>query len=159
MKISHNIREFPMSKLKLSTVVVMGLVLPALFTGCSRTATEKIADAKANVVVAKDAVADAQAAAREEWLKFKSEGEAKITANERIIAEYKVKMTTADGKLRAKYDQKIDVLEAKNKELKAKLDNYEDAGKSTWEKFKSEFNHDLDGVGAALADITTDNKK
>lgn len=147
-----------MRKFKLSIWAALGFASLTLFTGCSRTASEKIADAKANVVVAKDAVADAQAAAREDWLKFKSEGEAKITANERIIAEYKVKMATADGKLRAKYDKKMDVLEARNQELTAKLDNYEDAGKSTRENFKSEFNHDLDGLGTALKDITTDDK-
>jgi len=152
-----------MSMMKPSTVVVMGFVSLALLMGCSRSSDQKVEDAKAHAVAAKqdvkDAVADAQAAAREEWLNFKSAAEAKIEANNKIIAEYKAKMTTANGKLQAQYDKKIDALEEKNKELKAKLDAYQDSGKDAWEQFKSEFSHDMDALGTALKDFTVDNKK
>jgi len=72
--------------------------------------TEKVADAKADVAAAKqdvkEAVADARtdaekSAAREEWLKFKSLAEARIAANDKIVADYRGKMTAAGGKLRA----------------------------------------------------------
>jgi predicted RNase H-like nuclease (RuvC/YqgF family) len=138
-----------MSTLKLSAVLVMGLLSLAAFAGCSRTSEQKVADAKADVVVAKqdvkDAVADAKTEARQEWLAFKSEAEAR--------------MTTAGGKLHADYDKKIDALEQKNKELKVKLSEYKDSGKNAWEQFKSEFSHDMDALGAALKDFTVDNKK
>jgi hypothetical protein len=152
-----------MSTLKLSTVAVMGLVSLALFMGCSRSSDQKVADAKEHAAAAKqdvkDAVADAQAAAREEWLKFKSEVEAKLAANEKAIADYKAKMTTANGKLQAQYDEEIDALEERNRELKAKLAAYQDSGKDKWEQFKREFSHDLDELGMALKDFTVDNKK
>jgi len=152
-----------MSTLKSFAVMVMGFVLLVVLTGCSSSSEQKVADAKATMAEAKqdvkDAAADAQTAAREEWLKFKNEAEAKITANEKSIADYKARMITAGGKLRAEYDKKIDALEKKNKELKAKLDEYQDSGKNTWERFQSEFNHDMDELGAALKDFTVDNKK
>jgi hypothetical protein len=152
-----------MSTLKLFAVLVMGFVSLALLMGCSRTSEQKVADAKADVVVAKqdvkDAVADAQTEAREEWLSFKGEAEAKIAATEKSIADYKVKMTTASGKLHANYDKKIDALEQKNKELKTKLSEYKDSGKTAWEQFKIEFSHDMDALGTALKDFSVDNKK
>ncbi|MDY0151153.1 MAG: hypothetical protein RBS43_02630 [Candidatus Cloacimonas sp.] len=95
----------------------------------------------------------------DEWQAFKAEKETQIAANDKIIADYKVKMTNSKGKLLAAYDKKIDVLEAKNKELKAKLDGYKDEGKDSWEKFKSEFNRDTDELGTALKNFTVNNKK
>jgi hypothetical protein len=157
-----------MGTLKSSSVVAIGFVSLALLMGCSRSSDQKIADAKAKVVEAtkdvKEAVVDAQSdaqqsAAREEWLKYKSEAEAKITANDKIVAEYKAKMTTTSGKLHAMYDKRVDALEKKNKELKTKLDEYKDSGKNTWEQFTREFNHDMDELGKALKDFVVDNKK
>ena len=153
-----------MSSLKLSKVLITAFVSLALIMGCSKTAEQKVADAKADVVVAKqdvkDAVSDAQASAqREEWLAFKGEAEIRIAVNDKSIAEYKVKMTTSDGKQRAKYDMRIDALEQRNKALKAKLEIYPDSGKNTWEQFKSEFSHDMDELGSALKDFAVDNKK
>jgi hypothetical protein len=125
-------------------------------------------DAKANVVDAQkqanDAVALAhdeaqQAAARAEWLLFKNEAEARIITNDGIIAEYKARMTGANGQVRAMYDKKIDALELKSKELKAKLNNYHENGKNGWEQFKSEFSRDMNELGSALKDFTVDNKK
>jgi hypothetical protein len=153
---------------KLSTIMVIGFASLALAMGCSQSATQKVADAKANEVAAKqdvkDAVANAQtveqeSAAREEWLTFKGKAEGAIAANDKIIADYKAKMTNADGKLRAQYDRSIDALETKNNEMKAKLDAYQDSGKSAWEKFKSEFGHDMDDLGTALKNFTVDSKK
>src|SRR5512140_1515254 len=99
-----------MRTLKLFIVMVIVCVSLGLVIGCSSSPSQKVADAKANEVAAKqevnDAVADAQtanqqAAAREAWLKFKGEQEARIAVNDQIIADYKAKMTTAEGKLRA----------------------------------------------------------
>lgn len=152
-----------MSTLKTYTVMVLGLVLLALMMGCTKSSDQKVANAKENVNAVtqdvKDAAADAQAAVREEWLQFKRESDNKIAANNKVIAEYKAKMTTAQGKLQAAYDKKIDELEKKNKELKAKLDEWKDDGKSDWTQFKSELNHDLDALGTALKDFTVDNRK
>ena len=152
-----------MSTLKTYAVMVLWLVLLALMMGCTKSSDQKVASAKKNVNAVtqdvKDAAADAQDAVREEWLKFKSETEAQIATNDKIVAEYKAKMTTAGNKLDAKYDKKIDALEKKNKELKAKLDEWKEDGKSDWTQFKNELNHDLDALGVALKDFTVDNKK
>ena len=49
------------------------------------------------------------------------------------------------------------MLEQRNKGMKMKMDNYKLEGKQKWEIFKTEFNHDLDGLGKAFNDITIKN--
>ena len=60
--------------------------------------------------------------------------------------------------LDAVYEQRIDTLEKKNRDLKARVDAY-DKSQSDWESFKREFNHDMDELGQAFKDLTVDNKK
>jgi len=142
----------------LIAVVLLSLLL---MVGCKKAADKNLADAQQNVVAAQQNVNDAkaQSAAVDEWTQYKANAEAKIAENDKIIADYKARMTNSKGKLLAKYDKKVDVLEQQNKDLKAKLDNYKDNGKDAWEKFKSEFDHDMDGLGTALKNFTVDNKK
>ncbi|MBK6911339.1 MAG: hypothetical protein IPH10_10505 [bacterium] len=147
-------------------VVVLAVAVASIATivGCSQTSEQKLADAKAEVVdLKKDvkvAVAEQTEAAKQvEWLSFKSNAEVKIMANDKAIADYKARMSGANGKRRAEYDKKIDALELKNKELKARLVNYPETGKSSWEQFKNEFSHDMDELGSALKDFAVNNEK
>jgi cell division protein FtsB len=157
-----------MSTLKTILIAGLGFGLLVVLASCSKSPEQKVSDAKADVVVAKEDVKVAEAnaqlkaeenAAREEWLKFKYEKEAIIAVNDTIITNYKAKMTYTSGKLRAKYDKNIDSLELRNKELKTKLNDYKDNGKNAWDKFKGEFNHDIDQLGTALKGFTVDSKK
>ena len=142
-------------------VAVLCLLTLAVFISCDKSSNQKAADAQENAVEAQqDAdLTAAENAAQQEWQKFKAEALAIIAVNEKIIADYKAKMTAANGKLQAKYDKKIDALEIKNKEMKAKLDNYKDDGKTNWEQFKSEFNGDMEKLGTSLKGFTVENKK
>ena len=145
------------------TLLLILLVIASLsmISACKKSADQKLADAQVNEAVADQNVTDAQAKANatDDWQAFKAEAETKITANDKIIADYKVKMTNAKGKLLASYDKKIDALELKNKALRTKLYDYKDDGKGSWEKFKSEFNSDIDELGTSLKNFAVDNKK
>lgn len=90
---------------------------------------------------------------------FKNETDLTIKNNETLIAELKAKMKKAGNKADVTYEKNVDALEQKNTDLKAKLDSYEDKGKSNWESFKSEFNHDMGELGTALKNLAVDNKK
>ena len=118
-------------------------------TGCKKAADQKLAVDQLNETVA----------GQDEWQAFKTMQEAKIAANDKIIADYKVKMTNSKGKLLKNYDKKVDVLEARNKEMKAKLAEYKDEGVESWETFKNEFNRDIVELGGALKNFTVDNTK
>jgi len=143
---------------------LFALLSITLFFGCSQSSKEDLAEARANAVVkqqdVKAAVADqTEAAKRVEWLDFKNNAEVTILANEKIITEYKERMSDEKGVRRAQFDKKINALELKNKELKAKLLIYPEGGKSTWEQFMIEFSHDMDELGTALKDFTVNNNK
>ncbi|MFN0047523.1 MAG: hypothetical protein ACKVOU_00200 [Cytophagales bacterium] len=43
--------------------------------------------------------------------------------------------------------------------MKKKMDDYKEDGKENWEKFKTEFNHDMDEIGNAFKDLTVKNVK
>ena len=146
----------------LITTIFAGMI----FTSCE-SSTQKVEDAQANVEEAKkdlkearqDAVAVAQKTAdAEAWKTFKSESELKIRGNETRIAELKEKMKTSGKTLDEVITKKIDQLEQKNKDLKAKMVAYEKE-QSDWESFKREFNHDMDELGKALKEFTINNKQ
>ena len=94
----------------------------------------------------------------EEWEVFKSESEAKIKDIEIRIAELKVQMDKKGTALDEIYAKRIDTLEQKIKDLKKKMENF-DNGQSDWESFKREFNHDMDELGQAFKDLTVNNEK
>ncbi len=152
-------------KKQIFTLAIATLIGGTIFTSCQSSAQkqdaaeEKVQDAKEDLKEArKDANAEAQkAATADEWKTFRNESQEKIQANEKHIAELKVKMNKPGKLLDAAYAKKIDSLEEKNKDLKRRMDAYE-KDQSDWESFKREFNHDMDELGNALKDLTVDNK-
>ena len=96
-------------------------------------------------------------ASADEWKTFKLESELIINNNEIRIKELAEQMNKPGTILDPLYAKKIAKLEQKNKDLKIKLKAYE-TNQSDWEKFKREFNHDMDELGKAFKDLTVDNK-
>ncbi len=143
----------------LSTLMAM-LIAGAIYTGCE-SSTEKVSDAKQDL---KEAQREAEVqrqkdANAEAWNAFKAESDEKIKANEAYIADLKVKMKASGKKIDAAYEKGIDDLEQKNKDLKTRVDQYQNKGQNDWATFKTEFNHDMDGLGKAIKDIGVNNKR
>lgn len=151
---------------KFFTLALTMLIGGTIFTACQSSAQKqenadaKLQDAKEELKdVKQDANVEAQKeATAEEWTTFRNESQEKIWANEKQIAELKVKMNKPGKLLDAAYAKRIDSLEEKNKDLKRRMDAYEKSH-SDWESFKREFNYDMDELGKALKDLTVDNKK
>ena len=96
-------------------------------------------------------------ATSEEWKEFKTEATLRISENEKKIAELKAKVQKPGKLFDEMREKKIKNLELKNKELRDRIANYETT-QSDWEKFKQEFNHDMDELGQAIKDLVVDNK-
>lgn len=94
----------------------------------------------------------------EEWNAYKIEALEKINKNEIRITELKAKKAKKGELLDPLYEKRIENLERKNAELKAKIDKYE-SEQSDWETFKREFNHDMNELGDALQKFDKDNAK
>ena len=90
-----------------------------------------------------------------DWKNFKVDANLKIKANEKSIAEFKVKMKKEGKIFKAKYKKDVAVLEQKNIELKNKLREYKYEGDDKWEEFKIGFNRDMDAIGNSIKDFFT----
>jgi len=150
--------------------------------GCTQSSEERIAEATAQMKIfaaelseeiaadakndlndvvddLKEAEIDGETKARREWLLFKREAMGSIEVNHKIIIAYMDEVATDANKRQAKHVDKILALEKKHRALKAKLRAYKSNDKTAWEKFKSEFNHDREGLSEALKDLAADNVK
>lgn len=137
------------------------LVAGFMWSGCDSVAKRKDA-AKEDLKEAQKNVKEAQlkiqkAVDAEEWEAFKRDSETKIRENETRIDSLKVKLVKPGQLLDPIYEKRIETLRQKNVDLRAEIGRYE-ANMSDWEKFKREFNHDMDELGLAIKNFVSDNK-
>jgi hypothetical protein len=136
------------------TIVFISLTACVLLTGCQKNEEKNNQSALDSV---KQALPDSQAVQASEWQKFKSESEQKIQNNEDSIAVFKEKMKKSGVRIKTKYNKEIASLEKTNHEMKKKLEDYKNDGKSAWADFKAGFNNDMDKLGKAVKDLTSNN--
>lgn len=139
-----------------SAIALMGSVT---LLSCNNSAEDGTTDNdnKDTVVIEEKKETTVRVATEEEWTAFKADAEAKIEANEKRIAELKVKLKKPGKLLDKVYEERIEALQERNRNLRLKITGYE-SNKTDWDKFKEEFNHDMDELGKAIGDIFTDNK-
>ncbi len=154
-----------MKKILFTIAVAITFTTGTILTGCQSSAQkedaaeQKVEDAKEDLKdVQQDANTEAQkVATAEEWKAFRSETEIKIQNNQKRIDDLRVQLNKPGKTLDPLYAKRIETLENENNELRMRMDNYEKS-QTDWEKFKMEFNHDLDELGRSLKDFTVDNK-
>ncbi|MGQ7946552.1 hypothetical protein [Flavobacterium sp. WC2509] len=144
---------------KLVFIPVFALfTVSTMFISCKPTPKEEAA--QENVEEAKEDLAEAkQQANEEEWQNFKNEMNAVIEKNDARIAELKQNIKNTGKSADIEYQKKIDTLNERNEKLKVKMRDYKNDANSDWQSFKREFNHDMEGLGDALNNITVNNKK
>ncbi len=131
----------------------LGFAACALLTSCDSPA-QKVENAQENVTDAKSDLLKAQHEYQMDVEQYRAQKIAVISANNRSIEEFNVRIANEKKELRADYTRKIVELESKNSDMKRKLDNYKADRKDDWENFKLEFNKDMDQLGSALKDLT-----
>lgn len=147
-------------------ILAVTIIAGTILTSCQTTAQKqdsaqlKVQGARDDLNSAKREanVADQRVATAEEWKVFRSESELRINENELRTSELKSKMNRPGEMLDASYSKKITTLEQQNKDLRAKLYNYEKS-QTNWESFKREFNNDMDSFGKSFKNLTVDNKR
>ncbi len=144
-------------KAKFLTLAAIVFMAGAVLIGCQNTGEKNVQADNQSVGEAKPDSQSVQTGYSDEWLSFKSTSGQKIRENENSIAAFKEKMKKSGTKIKAKYNKEIANLEETNRELKKKLEGYKNDGKSTWEDFKTSFNNDMNKLGKAVKDLTSDN--
>jgi exonuclease VII large subunit len=141
-------------KNKFLTLIVIGFMAGAVLTGCKNTGgnnNQVVKESIGKTIPDSQAV---QTSLSDDWQKFKNDSQQKIQDNENSITAFKEKMEKS-GK--ADYNKEIAKLEKTNREMKKNLEEYKNDGKSAWEDFKTGFNNDMDKLGKAVKDLTSDN--
>jgi predicted nucleic acid-binding Zn-ribbon protein len=142
-------------KVTLFKIVFTASVLAFAVTSCSdelaKTSNENVNNTGAN--------ADADKMRAEEMEAYKKESRDKIAANEKIVSDLKARVNMSTQDARDNYNRKIEMLEKRNNELKAKLESLQDRTAEEWNEFKKEFNHDMSELGEAFEDLTKNNVK
>ena len=134
----------------------VALIAGTLVLSCV-SSKKKVSNAEANVAEAQKDLDKANEEYRADMVIYRKETSEKIVANDQSIREFKEKIADVNEDTNNKYQQKIAELKLKNNELKKKMDDYKDDGKQNWEKFKTEFSHDMDELGKAFKGITVKN--
>jgi Skp family chaperone for outer membrane proteins len=141
-------------KNKILTLVVIGFMACTVLICAKNTGVENNKDAKESIGKTIPDSQAVQTSLSDDWQKFKNDSQQKIQDNENSITAFKEKMEKS-GK--ADYNKEIAKLEKTNREMKKKLEEYKNDGKSAWEDFKTGFNNDMDKLGKAVKDLTSDN--
>ena len=135
----------------MACIIVLGM------TSCNNSPqknAEKLENAQENLDDATQNLQQAVLDSTNEYSRYKSEAQAKLTANELKIAELKATLKTDKAEMRVKYDKQLLAIEKKNQDLKTSIANYQENDKNKWEKFKEAFNRDLDSLGTSITRIT-----
>jgi predicted nucleic acid-binding Zn-ribbon protein len=142
-------------KVTLFKIVFTASVLAFAVTSCS----DELAKTSNENVNNTGAKADVDKMRAEEMEAYKKESRDKIAANEKIISDLKARVNMSTQDARDNYNRKIEMLEKRNNELKAKLESLQDRTAEEWNEFKKEFNHDMSELGEAFEDLTKNNVK
>lgn len=90
--------------------------------------------------------ADTFNADRQKWEEYKIEARERLKGNEDSLKAINQKIAHANDKLRQAYNQRMTTLEARNAELRSRLEGYKEEGRENWDQFKTRFNSDLDSI-------------
>ena len=139
-------------------LVLSFFLITILLISCA-SPSEKVENAKEGLVDANNKLDTAIKNYQADINAYKTETSSKIAANELAIKNFNSKIENEKKELRASYLSKIEVLEKKNRDLKNKLDNYQDDGNDKWRTFKAEFGQEMDDLGKSIKDLASKDNK
>lgn len=139
--------------MKNSILILSTLLTASLLTACFSSG-EKLDNAEKEVTEANKALEEANKEYLEDVKAYKAETEKTIEKNKERIADLKLQAAKEKENIRAENLKKIEELERQNNNLKGKLFDYREENKDKWNTFKSEFSHDMDELGKAIAGLT-----
>ncbi|HNP47287.1 MAG TPA: hypothetical protein PKL85_00545 [Bacteroidia bacterium] len=105
-----------------NSILAFAILMAAAFSGCDSTAQKEYCS-KDNPTQAKENVTQITDNFKNEIDNFKKETNLKISDNDKIIVNIKIKMETARKDVKATYEKQIAALEQKNSEMKKKWMN------------------------------------
>jgi phosphoenolpyruvate-protein kinase (PTS system EI component) len=134
------------------------LFLSLNLTSCSSPADD-VSDAQEEVDDAQNELDVANMELDKDMKAFRKKTFDKIADNKVQIAELKLAIEKDKSAMKTIHQKQIVELQARNNDLKMRLDNYNGEGEDKWEDFKKELDHDMNEIGNSLKDLTVSNTK
>lgn len=141
--------------------IALALIAGATFTACQPT-NQQENETQADVESVKQDLEDvkndtkqnaADLVSAAEWKTYKSNSQVTIDNYETRIAQLNEEIRRSGRTIDVVYEERINALEQRNKDLKAKMEAYE-INQSDWVTFKMEYDNNIDELGKALKDFT-----
>lgn len=149
-------------KKSIQALGIAALLMTPMLISCESQAQkdEKVKAAQAELDQLTEDAADkaAKDKQKEEWALYKRETNDRIQANADRIADIRVKKSSAGKMMSAVHAAKIDALQTRNNDLRARLDAYEKEN-SDWEVFKRDMKKELDEIGKTFEELGDGKKK
>lgn len=139
-------------KKTLTLIAVSLLMAGTTLTSCT-SSSEDLKDAENKVDDAEDDLELANEELADEIAIYKKEASEKLNAHNQSLIDFNKRIATEKNDAKADYNKKIADLDKKNSDLKKRMEDYDAEGKTNWEKFKTEFNRDMDLVGTGINDL------
>jgi hypothetical protein len=136
------------SSLKITALIFIG----ALFASCNNTADKKT---MTDEEIAAEQVKLAAEARDKEMAEYHEINKAQIEANEKSLAEFNARIASEKKDAKADYEKKIAELDAKNSDMKKKMDEFNAGNKANWETFKASFDKDMTDLNNAFKELMT----
>jgi hypothetical protein len=136
--------------------ISISLLMSIAFSACNSSAG-KVEKARENAAEANKNLDEANQIYLADIESYRRKTTEKIETNENSIAWLNAGIENERKEVRVENRKKIAELEQKNRDLKMKMNEYKADGNASWEKFKAEFDHDIDVLGKAIADLTVKN--
>lgn len=114
------------------------VLLTLIISACS-SPSEKVSDAEDNVKDAKEELKVTNEEYKVEMEEYKVRTNKEIEANEKSIKEFNARIDDQKSEAKADYQKKIDDLNAKNTDMKKRMDDFKTDSQTGWDKFKTEF--------------------
>ncbi|UJP64718.1 hypothetical protein [Mongoliitalea daihaiensis] len=88
-----------------------------------------------------------------EFENFKNETQLKVEKNNQFISELKSKIIEEKKSSSSDFAAEIRLFENRNKDLKKRVEAFDNSRRSDWLKFKAEVNQDFEDLGNAISDF------
>jgi hypothetical protein len=145
----------PMKKM-IFGVAVATFIAGTMLVGC-QSRDKKVENAQEKVQNAEDKVAEARQelnqAIKDSIQQFKKDAAKQIEVYEKNMAELRIKIANERSENRAYHERKLAELEQQNREMRMRLENFNEDNRDQWVSFRNKFSHDMEEHGKAFRDF------
>lgn len=125
-------------------------IITVLILSCNEVPKEQVNEAVAEVIETSADLEIAKQDFKQEIENYRVATIDKILSNDTVLISYKAKVADEKTAMKKIYEKKIKLLEAKNFELKNRVNSYIAEDKANWDEFKTQCDKD---VNCMIVDI------